>query len=97
MSDHSVLRNKRSIEMISTLVRMGHDSVGLGKLWTTIHQHYGVGEISGSKLLLSPADRQALRNLLIDKAKWDPLEPSTLLASSGIGRASGREREVRLD
>ncbi|GLO56326.1 hypothetical protein PPUJ20066_23620 [Pseudomonas putida] len=74
MNDHSVLRSKRSIEMISTLVRMGHDSVGLGKLWTTIHQHYGVGEISGSNLLLSLADRQALRNLLIDKVGWDPVQ-----------------------
>lgn len=98
MSDHSVLRNKRSIEMISTLVRMGHDSVGLGKLWTTIHQHYGVGEISGSKLLLSPADRQALRNLLIDKAKWDPLEARRVEGSrielAGRSRVEKASNEV---
>jgi hypothetical protein len=74
MSDHSVLRSKRSIEMISMLVRMGLDSVALGKLWKTIHRDYGLGEVSGSKLLLSPADRQALRSLLIDKANWDPVE-----------------------
>lgn len=73
MSDHSVLRSKRSIEMISKLVRMGNDSVGLGKLWKTIHRDYGVGEVNGSKLLLSPADRQALRNLLIEKVNWDPV------------------------
>lgn len=74
MSNHSVLRSKRSIEMISTLVRMGFESVALGKFWKTIHRDYGVGEVSGSKLLLSPADRQALRSLLIDKANWDPVE-----------------------
>ncbi|WJD67811.1 hypothetical protein QQ994_14305 [Pseudomonas asiatica] len=98
MSDHSVLRSKRSIEMISTLVRMGHDSVGLGKLWKTIHQHYGVGEISGSKLLLSPADRQALRNLLIDKAKWDPMEARKVEGSrielAGRSRVEKASNEV---
>ncbi|WP_426427394.1 hypothetical protein [Pseudomonas palmensis] len=52
MSNHSVLRSKRSIEMISALVRMGFESVALGKFWKTIHRDYGVGEVSGSKLLL---------------------------------------------
>ncbi|SDR21966.1 hypothetical protein SAMN04490186_4096 [Pseudomonas grimontii] len=87
MSDHSVLRSKRTIEMISTLVRMGLDSVALGKLWKTIHRDYGIGEVSGSKLLLSPADRQALRSLLIDKANWDPVE-SRRVEGSRIGLAS---------
>jgi hypothetical protein len=52
MSNHSVLRSKRSIEMISTLVRMGFDNVALGKLWKTIHHDYGIGEVSGGKLMV---------------------------------------------
>ena len=68
----SLLQSKRVVEMISRVVRMASTEVALGDVWLQIHQAYGVGRISGRRLLLDAEDRKALRSLAERHTGWDP-------------------------
>jgi len=68
----SLLHSKRVVEMISRVVRTASTEVALGDVWLQIHQAYGVGRVSGRRLLLDADDRKALRSLAVRHAGWDP-------------------------
>lgn len=77
-----LLHQKRVVEMISKVVRLGAADVPLGEVWSQLHGLHGVGQIKGRRLLLDAADRKALRSLLMRVAGWDPHVAGPVVAGS---------------
>lgn len=91
----SLLHSKRVVEMVSRAVRMASNEVVLGDVWMKIHQLYGVGKISGNKLLLDAADRKALRSLAERHAGWDPhVAGSKVQGSRAVLASSTRDEKL---
>jgi hypothetical protein len=91
----SLLRSKQVVEMVSRAVRMASNEVALGGIWMKIHQLYGVGEISGKRLLLDADDRKALRSLAERHAGWDPhVAGSKVRGSRAVLASSTRDEKL---
>lgn len=91
----SLLRSKRVVEMISRAVRMASTEVALGDLWLQIHQTYGVGRVSGRRLLLDAEERRALRSLAERHAGWDPhVAGNKVQGSRAVLAASTRDEKL---
>jgi hypothetical protein len=91
----SLLHSKQVVEMVSRAVRMASNEVALGGVWMKIHQLYGVGKISGKRLLLDAADRKALRSLAERHAGWDPhVAGSKVQGSRAVLASSTRDEKL---